>query len=120
MADEIMRQGVIGLADIVIKPGLINVDFADVRIEHARFDLFIGLFGLPVGAVFAFNANVKLSLPVLPFSIAMPALARPNANASHARRVPPFGSPTNREAVSWVGWGLEGCPVVLPEVEYHH
>ena len=26
-----MRQGVIGLADIVIKPGLINVDFADVR-----------------------------------------------------------------------------------------
>ena len=31
MADEIMRQGVIGLADIVIKPGLINVDFADVR-----------------------------------------------------------------------------------------
>lgn len=31
MADEIMRQGITGVADIVIKPGLINVDFADVR-----------------------------------------------------------------------------------------
>ena len=38
MADEIMRQGVIGLADIVIKPGLINVDFADVRAVMDNLD----------------------------------------------------------------------------------
>jgi len=31
VADDILRQGVVGIADIIIKPGLINVDFADVR-----------------------------------------------------------------------------------------
>jgi cell division protein FtsZ len=31
MADEILRQGIMGISDIVVKPGLINVDFADVR-----------------------------------------------------------------------------------------
>ena len=31
MADEILRQGITGISDIVVKPGLINVDFADVR-----------------------------------------------------------------------------------------
>ena len=31
MADEVLRQGVEGIAEIVSLPGLINVDFADVR-----------------------------------------------------------------------------------------
>jgi len=31
MADEILRQGITGISDIVVKTGLINVDFADVR-----------------------------------------------------------------------------------------
>jgi len=31
VADDILRQGVVGISDIIIKPGLINVDFADVR-----------------------------------------------------------------------------------------
>ena len=31
MADEILRQGITGISDIVVKPGLINVDFADVQ-----------------------------------------------------------------------------------------
>jgi len=30
-ADDILRQGVIGISEIIIKPGLVNVDFADVR-----------------------------------------------------------------------------------------
>ena len=30
-ADDILRQGVVGISDIIIQPGLINVDFADVR-----------------------------------------------------------------------------------------
>ena len=30
-ADEILRQGIAAISDIVVKPGLINVDFADVR-----------------------------------------------------------------------------------------
>ena len=31
LADEVLRQGIVGLADIVTKPGLVNIDFADVR-----------------------------------------------------------------------------------------
>ncbi|MFN8522114.1 MAG: cell division protein FtsZ [Chloroflexota bacterium] len=31
MADDILRQGVQGISDLVTQPGLINVDFADVR-----------------------------------------------------------------------------------------
>ncbi len=31
MADNILRQAVQGIADIIVKPGYINVDFADVR-----------------------------------------------------------------------------------------
>ncbi len=30
-ADEVLRQGVQGISDIILKPGMINVDFADVR-----------------------------------------------------------------------------------------
>ena len=28
---QVLRQGVVGLSDLILKPGLINVDFADVR-----------------------------------------------------------------------------------------
>lgn len=31
MADEVLRQGVKGISDIITVPGIINVDFADVR-----------------------------------------------------------------------------------------
>lgn len=31
VADDVLRQGVQGISDIILKPGLINVDFADVR-----------------------------------------------------------------------------------------
>ena len=31
LADEVLRQGIVGLTDLVTKPGLVNVDFADVR-----------------------------------------------------------------------------------------
>lgn len=31
VADDILRQGVVGISDIIVKPGLINVDFADVQ-----------------------------------------------------------------------------------------
>jgi cell division protein FtsZ len=30
-ADDVLRQGVQGISDIIMKPGMINVDFADVR-----------------------------------------------------------------------------------------
>ena len=31
MADDILRQGVQGITDLITVPGLINLDFADVR-----------------------------------------------------------------------------------------
>lgn len=31
VADDILRQGVVGIADVIVRPGLINVDFADVQ-----------------------------------------------------------------------------------------
>ena len=35
-ADEILRQGVQGIADLISKPGVINLDFADVRTVMAN------------------------------------------------------------------------------------
>lgn len=31
VADDILRNGVVGITEIIVRPGLINVDFADVR-----------------------------------------------------------------------------------------
>ena len=31
LADEVLRQGIVGLTDLVTKPGFVNVDFADVN-----------------------------------------------------------------------------------------
>ena len=31
LADEVLRQAVQGVTDLILRPGLINVDFADVR-----------------------------------------------------------------------------------------
>jgi len=31
VADDVLRQGVVGISEIIVRPGLINVDFADVR-----------------------------------------------------------------------------------------
>lgn len=35
MANEVLKQGVKGITDIIKVPGLINVDFADVRTNDA-------------------------------------------------------------------------------------
>jgi len=31
VADDILRQGVVGISEIIVRPGMVNVDFADVR-----------------------------------------------------------------------------------------
>ncbi len=31
MADEVLYQGVSGVTDLMLKPGIINLDFADIR-----------------------------------------------------------------------------------------
>lgn len=45
--DDVLRQGVQGISDIILKPGLINVDFADVRAVMSNAG--VALMGLGAG-----------------------------------------------------------------------
>ena len=36
VADDVLRQAVQGISDLITVPGLINLDFADVKIDHVR------------------------------------------------------------------------------------
>ncbi|MEM1281069.1 MAG: cell division protein FtsZ [Cyanobacteria bacterium P01_D01_bin.6] len=47
-ADDILRQGVQGISDIIMIPGLVNVDFADVRAVMA--DAGSALMGIGIGS----------------------------------------------------------------------
>lgn len=47
VADDVLRQGVQGLSDIIVRPGIINVDFADVR--SVMKDAGVALMGLGKG-----------------------------------------------------------------------
>jgi len=70
LADEILRQGIIGISDIIVKPGLINVDFADVRsiMSHAGKAL-LGI-GRGSGRHRAHDAAVAaVSSPLLDFPL---------------------------------------------------
>lgn len=48
IADDILRQGVQGISDIITIPGLVNVDFADVRAVMA--DAGSAMMGIGVGS----------------------------------------------------------------------
>jgi cell division protein FtsZ len=48
IADDVLRQGVQGISDIITIPGLVNVDFADVRAIMA--DAGSALMGIGVGS----------------------------------------------------------------------
>jgi len=47
VADDILRQGVVGISEIIVRPGLINVDFADVR--SVMHDAGTALMGIVTG-----------------------------------------------------------------------
>jgi len=47
-ADDILRQGIVGISEIITKPGLINVDFADVNSIMSNAGL--ALMGIGEGA----------------------------------------------------------------------
>ncbi len=71
MADDILRQGVQGISDIITIPGMINVDFADVRaiMSHAGSAL-MGI-GTATGENRAIDAaNNAISSQLLETSIA--------------------------------------------------
>ncbi|GMH64066.1 hypothetical protein TrRE_jg13018, partial [Triparma retinervis] len=70
VADDILRQGVVGISEIIIKPGLINVDFADVRTIMGDAGTALMGVGTGIGKTRAQDAAVAaISSPLLDFPI---------------------------------------------------
>ena len=70
LADEILRQGITGISDIVVKPGLINVDFADVRAVMTDAGPALMGIGRGFGKMRARDAALAaVSSPLLDFPI---------------------------------------------------
>lgn len=70
VADDILRQGVQGISDIITIPGLVNVDFADVRAVMADAGSALMGIGLGSGKSRAREAAVAaISSPLLESSI---------------------------------------------------
>ena len=70
IADEILRQGIMGISEIIAKPGLINVDFADVRSVMKDAGPALMGIGTGMGKTRAFDAaNAAVSSPLLDFPI---------------------------------------------------
>lgn len=70
VADDILRQGVQGISDIITIPGLVNVDFADVRAVMADAGSALMGIGMGSGKSRATEAAVTaISSPLLESSI---------------------------------------------------
>ncbi|PJB17758.1 cell division protein FtsZ, partial [Candidatus Falkowbacteria bacterium CG_4_9_14_3_um_filter_36_9] len=70
VADEILRQGVSGIAELITIPGLINVDFADVKAVMANAGSALMGIGVANGENKAIEAAKKaVSSPLLEVSI---------------------------------------------------
>jgi len=70
LADEVLREGVQGISDLITIPGLINLDFADVRAVMA--DAGTALMGIGVGSGesrASDAAQAAISSPLLETSI---------------------------------------------------
>ena len=66
-----LRQGVVGISEIIVKPGLINVDFADVRTIMTNAGTALMGIGLGKGKTRAVDAALSaISSPLLDFPIA--------------------------------------------------
>jgi len=71
VADDILRQGVVGISEIIIKPGLVNVDFADVRAIMGNAGTALMGIGQGKGKDRAVDAAIAaISSPLLGFPIA--------------------------------------------------
>ncbi len=70
VADDVLRQGVQGIADLITVPGLINLDFADVRtVMHEAGSALIGI-GVATGEDRAIRAaQAAISSPLLETSM---------------------------------------------------
>lgn len=70
VADDILRQGVVGISEIIIKSGLVNVDFADVKAVMKDAGTALMGVGTGKGRMRAQDAAVAaISSPLLDFPI---------------------------------------------------
>jgi cell division protein FtsZ len=70
VADDILRQGVVGISEIILKTGIVNVDFADVRTVMRKAGTALMGVGTGVGKTRAADAAVAaISSPLLDFPI---------------------------------------------------
>jgi len=70
MADDVLRQGVQGISDLITVPGLINLDFADVRTVMADAGTALMGIGMASGNDRAANAaRQAIASPLLETSI---------------------------------------------------
>lgn len=70
VADDVLRQGVVGISEIIIRPGLINVDFADVRAVMGNAGTALMGIGRGTGKYRATEAAASaISSPLLDFPI---------------------------------------------------
>jgi cell division protein FtsZ len=65
-ADDVLRQAIQGISDLILVPGLINLDFADVKTIMAGMGIAIMGTGIGEGAGRAMDAaNAAVSSPLL-------------------------------------------------------
>jgi cell division protein FtsZ len=70
MADDVLRQGVQGISDLITLPGLINLDFADVRTIMANAGTALLGIGMGVGEQRAMDAATRaVESPLLETSV---------------------------------------------------
>jgi cell division protein FtsZ len=70
VADDVLRQGVQGISDLVTLPGLINLDFADVRTIMSDAGTALLGIGMGIGENRAIDASVQAaSSPLLETSM---------------------------------------------------
>lgn len=70
VVDDVLRQGVQGISDLITKPGIVNVDFADVRAILADSGSALMGIGTAAGENRAAQAaKLAINSPLLEFSI---------------------------------------------------
>jgi cell division protein FtsZ len=70
VADDVLRQGVQGISDLITLPGLINLDFADVRTIMARAGSALLGIGMGAGETRAMDAASRaVESPLLETSV---------------------------------------------------
>ena len=58
-ADNVLRQGVQGITDLITNPGLINLDFADVKTVMANKGMLLMGIGIGSGEDVLLKQHVK-------------------------------------------------------------